>query len=605
MLICVPVREILEMTEGPDKTKVPRRLAAILAADIAGYSALMGADEARTVRDLKEHQAVVLPMIKEHGGRVIDTAGDGILAEFGSVVNAIECAVAFQRTMAQRNADVEETRRMRFRIGINQGDIVFDDSRVYGDGVNVAARLENLAEPGGICISRRVYEDISGKMKLAFVDLGEQQLKNITQPVRVYRISGDLLAATQAIARPALVLPDKPSIAVLPFKNLSGDPEQEYFADGMVEDITTGLSRIRWLFVIARDSSFAYKGKSEDVKQVGRELGVRYLLEGSVRKSANRVRIAGQLIDASTGAHLWADRFDGALEDIFELQDQVTANVVCAIAPKLEQAEIERARRKPTESLDAYDFFLRGLANYYKGTREANEEALRLYYRAIELDPDFSTSYAAAAGCFSMRKGFGWVIDREKEIAEARGLARRAVQLGKDDATALGFAGYALANVGRELDDGAAFLDRALLINPNLPVGWSGSGWVRVWRGEADRAIERFAHGMRISPIDPFMYWMHEGMAHAHFFAGRYDEALTWAKMALRELPHSHGGLRIAAASCALAGRGEEAERLMARLLEIDPALRISNLQNVLGPYRYPEHPEKYENALRKAGLPE
>jgi TolB-like protein len=326
------------MTEGPEKTKVPRRLAAILAADIAGYSALMGADEADTVRSLKEHQAVVLPMIIEHGGRVIDTAGDGILAEFGSVVNAAECAVAIQRTMVERNAGVEETRRMRFRIGINQGDVVFDDTRVYGDGVNVAARLENLAEPGGICISRRVYEDISGKMQLAFVDLG-QQLKNIAQPVRVYRVSDEQLAAARVAAKPALALPDKPSIAVLPFTNMSGDPEQEYFADGMVEEIITGLSRFRWLFVIARNSSFTFKGRAVDAKQVGRELGVRYLLEGSVRKSANRVRIAGQLIDASSGAHLWADRFEGVIENVFELQDQVTASVVGAIAPRLEQAE--------------------------------------------------------------------------------------------------------------------------------------------------------------------------------------------------------------------------------------------------------------------------
>jgi TolB-like protein/class 3 adenylate cyclase len=399
------------MTEGPEKTKVPRRLAAILAADIAGYSALMGADEARTVQDLKEHQAVVLPMIKEHGGRIIDTAGDGILAEFGSVVNAAECAVAIQRTMAERNAEVEETRCMRFRIGINQGDVVFDDSRVYGDGVNVAARLESLAEPGGICISRKVYEDISGKVQLAFVDLGEQQLKNIAQPVRVYRVSGEQLAAARATAKPALALPDKPSIAVLPFTNLSGDPEQEYFADGMVEDIITGLSRFRWLFVIARNSSFAYKGRAVDVRQVGRELGVRYLLEGSVRKSANRVRIAGQLIDASSGVHLWADRYDGAHEDVFELPDQVTASVVGAIAPRLEQAEIERARRKPTESLDAYDFYLRGLANWYKRTREGTNEALRLFYRAIERDPDFAAAYAAAAMCFNRRKPFSWTID--------------------------------------------------------------------------------------------------------------------------------------------------------------------------------------------------
>src|SRR5262245_6350368 len=306
------------LSEGP-KDHLERRLAAILAADIAGYSALMGADEARTVRDLKAHQTVVLPMISAHGGRVIDTAGDGVLAEFGSAVNAVKCAVAVQKTMVEHNALVEPERRMQFRIGINIGDVIHDETRLYGDGVNVAARLENLAEPGGICISRKVYEEVAGKMQVAFVDLGEQQLKNIAQPARVYRISDQQLAAARVTAKPALALPDKPSIAVLPFTNLSGDPEQEYFADGMVEDIITGLSRFRWLFVIARNSSFTYKGRAVDVKQVGRELGVRYLLEGSVRKAANRVRIAGQLIDASSGAHLWADRFEGAIEDVFEL----------------------------------------------------------------------------------------------------------------------------------------------------------------------------------------------------------------------------------------------------------------------------------------------
>jgi TolB-like protein/class 3 adenylate cyclase len=594
------------MTDGPEKTKVPRRLAAILAADIAGYSALMGADDAETVRSLNEHQAVVLPMIKEHGGRIIDTAGDGILAEFASVVNATECAVAIQRAMAERNADVEEARRMRFRIGINQGDVVFDDTRVYGDGVNVAARLENLAEPGGICISRKVYEEVAGKTQLAFLDLGEQQLKNIAQPVRVYRVAGEHFAAARATAKPALALPDKPSIAVLPFTNMSGDPEQEYFADGMVEDIITGLSRFRWLFVIARNSSFTYKGRTVDARQVGRELGVRYLLEGSVRKTGNRVRIAGQLIEASSGAHLWADRFDGAIGDIFDLQDQVTASVVGAIAPRLEQAEIERARRKPTESLDAYDFFLRGLANIYKWTREAHDEALRWYYRAIDLDADFAAAYSAAAMCFSARKAFGWVTDQAKETAEVRRLAQRAVQLGKDDATVLCDAGFALAHVASDLDDGAAFLDRALSFNPNLAWGWLTGGYVKLWLGEPDRAIECFAHAMRLSPIDPHTSFMQTGMAYGHFFAGRYDEAVSWAKMALRELPDSHGALRIGAASCALAGRDNEAKRLIARLLEIDPALRISSLfEDAMGPHRRPEYPTKYVDALRKAGLPE
>jgi adenylate cyclase len=449
-----------------------------------------------------------------------------------------------------------------------------------------------------------VFEEVAGKTQLTFVDLGERQLKNIAQPVRAYRVSGDQLAAARVTAKPILALPDKPSIAVLPFANLSGDPEQEYFADGMVEDITSGLSRFRWLFVIARNSSFTYKGRAVDVRQVGRELGVRYLLEGSVRKSANRVRIAGQLIDASSGSHLWADRFEGAIEDVFALQDQVTASVVGAIAPRLQQAEIERARRKPTESLVAYDLFLRGQANMYKSTREGNDEALHLFYKAVECDPDFAAAYAAAALCIAQRRSLGWAIDRE-EVAEAKRLALRAVQLGKEDAAVLGPAGYVFASAARDLDDGAAFLDRALLINPNLAQGWNLSGWVQVWLGEPDRAIEQFAQAMRLSPTDLALFAMQTGTAHAHFYAGRYADALAWANLALREMPDNHAGLRIAAASCALAGRDEEAKRMMARLLEIDPTLRISNLQNVLGPYRHAEHSAKYADALRKAGLPE
>jgi tetratricopeptide (TPR) repeat protein len=337
---------------------------------------------------------------------------------------------------------------------------------------------------------------------------------------------------------------------------------------------------------------------------VGRELGVRYLLEGSVRKSANRVRIAGQLIDASSGAHLWADRFEGAIEDVFELQDRVTASVVGAIAPRLERAEIERARHKPTESLDAYDLLLRGQANLYKWTKEGTDEALRFFYKAIELDPDFSVAYAAAALSFCRpHRRSDWIINQGQEVAEVRRLARRAVQLGEEDATVLCDAGYALAYVGKELDDGVAFLDRALFINPNLASGWHFSGWVKVWFGDPDRAVECFAHAMRISPIDPRAFFLQEGMAHAHFFAGRYDDALTWARMALRDLPDSHAALRIGAASGALAGR--EAKSLMARLLEIDPGLRVSNFQNILGPYGHPEHPAKYAEALRRAGLPE
>jgi len=387
------------MTEGPEKPKVLRRLAAILAADIAGYSTLMGVDEAGTVRDLKAHQAVVLPMIEEHGGRIIDTAGDGILAEFSSVVNAAECAVAVQRTMAQRNAGVEESRRMRFRIGINQGDVVFDDSRIYGDGVNIAARLESIAEPGGICISRKVYEDITGRMQLAFVDIGEHHLKNIAQPVRVYRISGEQLAVPRLSVKPALALPDKPSIAVLPFTNMSGDPEQEYFADGMVEEIITALSRIHWLFVIARNSSFTYKGRAVDVKQVGRELGVLYVLEGSVRKAGNRIRITAQLLDATNGAHLWADRFDGTPEDVFELQDNVASSVAGVIEPALQTAEYRRSTQRPTDDLTAYDLYLQARVARAALDRESTMRALELIGQALDRDPNYGSALAVAVSC--------------------------------------------------------------------------------------------------------------------------------------------------------------------------------------------------------------
>ena len=393
----------------PGQDRVERRLAAILAADVAGYSRLTGLDEEGTHARLQDHlRSLVDPKIAEHRGRVVKNTGDGLLAEFSSVVDAVRCALDVQRGMAQRNKDVPQERRIEFRIGINVGDVMIDRGDVFGDSVNVAARLEGLAEPGGICVSRRVLEDIQRKLDIAFEDAGEQQLKNIEGSVRVYRLR---LGGAAATTRPALPLPDKPSIAVLPFQNMSGDPEQEYFADGIVEDLIMALSRFRWLFVIARNSSFTYKGRAVDVKRVGRELGVRYVLEGSVRKAENLVRIAGQLIDASTGAHLWADRFDGELKDIFDLQDQVTARVVTVIAPKLVGAEIERAQRKPTDRLDAYDYYLRGEASSRPWTREANSEALRLYCKAIELDPDFASAYGRAAFCYVQRKARGWMIN--------------------------------------------------------------------------------------------------------------------------------------------------------------------------------------------------
>jgi TolB-like protein len=573
---------------------------AILAADVAGYSRLMGQDEEGTLAALKTlRHSLIDPKIQSHRGRTVKTTGDGSLVEFASAVDAVRCAMEIQCAMAERNADVPGDRRIDFRIGINVGDIILDEGDIYGDGVNIAARVETLAKPGAICLSENAYQQIKGKLALDVYDTGEQQLKNIAQPVRVYGVR-----LGSAAMRPALPLPDKPSIAVLPFQNMSGDPEQEYFVDGMAEDIITALSRMRWLFVIARNSSFTYKGRAVDLKQVGRELGVRYALEGSVRKVANRVRITGQLIDTATGAHLWADRFDGGLEDVFDLQDRVTTNVVGAIAPTLERAEIERSKRKPTESLGAYDYFLRGMASVHQWTSDANDVALRMFLKAIELDPDFASAYGMAAWCYVWRSINRWTVDREQENAEAIRLARRAVDLGADDAVALCMGGYALAFVAHDLDGGAALIERALSMNPNLAWAWHSSGWLRDFLGEPEAAIKHLEHGMRLSPLDPFVFRAYAGLACAHLLAGRYEESSLWAERALQRRPNLLVAIRESAASYALGGRLVEAQKAMAQLRHFDPELRISNLTDWL-PLRRPQDIARYEEGLRKAGLPE
>jgi len=581
--------------------RVERRLTAILAADVAGYSQLMGVDEEGTHKHLKAHLSeLVDPKIRQHHGHIIKNTGDGLLAEFVSVVDAVRCAAEIQRGMATRNADIPQEKRIDFRIGINVGDMIIDSGDIFGDGVNIAARLEGIAEPGGICVSGRVQEDAQGRLDVAFEDQGKQQLKNIAKPVRVFRVR---VNETDKVVSSAPVLPSKPSIAVLPFTNMSGDPEQEYFADGMVEEIITALSRAHWLFVIARNSSFTYKGRAVDVKQVGRELGVRYVLEGGVRKAANRIRVTAQLIDVSTGTHLWADRFEGSLEDIFDLQDQVAASVVGAIARKLEQAEIERAKRKPTESLDAYDYFLRGMANTHQVTREAYGEALALFNRAIGLDSSFASAHGGAAYCYSLAKSIGQRMSRE-EIAEAARLARRAVELGREDAIALALGGIALAYVAGDVEGGAAAVDRALVLNPNLATAWHFSGWVRVYLGEPDTAIEHSAHAMRLSPLDPYAYGMETAMAFAYLFAGRYDEARSWAEKAARGEPRYVPALRIAAASSALAGRLEGAQNFIRRLRQVDPTFRVSHAARA-STLRRLEDRMRYAEGLRKAGLPE
>ncbi len=591
--------------------RVERRLVAVLAADVAGYSRLMGIDEEGTLARLKAaRKTLVDPAIASHRGRIVKTTGDGMLVEFGSAVDAVRCAVEVQNGMADRNASVPQDQVIQFRVGIHVGDIIIDDNDIFGDGVNIAARLEGIAEPGGVCLSDDAYRQIRGKVDIICNDLGPQTLKNIAESMRAWliQLGGQSSVAVKpaSLARQALTLalPDKPSIAVLPFQNMSGDPEQEYFADGIVEDIITALSRFGQLFVIARNSSFTYKGRAVDVKQVGRELGVRYVLEGSVRKAAKRVRITGQLIDATTGAHVWADRFEGGIEDIFDLQDQVTATVVGQLAPTLEKAEIERAKRKLTENLDAYDYHLRGLAKFYLTTKQSTDEALALFHKTIELDPEFSAAYGMAARCYAVRKINGWVTDRTIEIAEATHLAGRAVELGKDDAIALCTAGFALAFVGGNLDFGAALVDRAISLNPNLAIAWMFGGMVRNYLGEPSNAIEYFTRAKRLNPRDPRIANTLSGLAQAYLYLGRYDEAASWADQAIGQDPNYLSSLRAAAASYALAGQSAKAAEIMGRLRKIDPALRLSNLKNYTT-LRRPEDFASLAEGLRRAGLPE
>ncbi|WP_283813882.1 adenylate/guanylate cyclase domain-containing protein [Bradyrhizobium niftali] len=593
--------------------RVERRLAAVLAADVAGYSRLMTTDEEGTLARLKAvRKAIVDPAIASYRGRIVKTTGDGMLVEFASAVDAVRNAVEVQRRMAEQNAAVPQDQRIEFRIGINVGDIIFDDNDIFGDGVNVAARLEGIAEPGGVCMSDDAYRQVRGKVDIAYDDMGPQPLKNIAEPMRAWRVrltgqTSSVVQSDSAVSQhQTLPLPDKPSIAVLPFQNMSGDPEQDYFADGIVEDIITALSRFKTLFVIARNSSFTYKGRAVDVKQVGRELGVRYVLEGSVRRAANRVRITGQLVDTAAGAHLWANRFDGGLGDIFDLQDQVTESIVGAIAPAVEKAEIERAKRKPTESLDAYDHYLRGLASSYRITnRQANEEALRFFNKVIKLDPGFASAYGRAALCYAWAKTNGWISFTPTEIAKVKKLAQRAVELGKDDVIALAASGYTLAFVARDLGGGAALIDRALAFNSNWAEAWFWGGWVKNWLGEPEAAIERFARAIRLNPLDPSISGVRAGLSHAHFFLGHYDEAVSWAAVALQDNQDFQPALRMEAASGAMAGRSEQAHQALLRLRQMNPTLRVSNLKDLLGPYRRAEDISRYEEGLRRAGLPE
>jgi TolB-like protein len=583
--------------------RAQRRLAAILAADVVGYSRLMELDEAGTLAALKmRRQDVLVPLVAQHNGRVVKLMGDGVLVEFGSAVDAVQCAIRLQKGFAGANEGVEETSRIIMRIGVNLGDVIIEGSDIYGDGVNVAARLEGLAEPGGICVSASVHDQVTGKLSLAFEDLGECTLKNIAKPVRVYHArNGEV---SEGAARPILALPDKPSIAVLPFQNMSGDSEQEYFADGMVEDIITGLSRFNALFVIARNSSFTYKGRAVDIKQVGREMGVRYVLEGSVRKAGNRVRITGQLIDTSTGSHLWAERFEGMLEDVFDLQDQVTASVVGAITPKLEQVEIERTKRKPTDRLDAYDYYLRGMMGFHKWSQEGSEEALTNFNKALVIDASYAAAFGMVARTYVQRSAGGWMGDRASEVAEAERTARKAAQLGHDDAVALSAAGLAYSDFLDLIEDGDALVDRAISLNPNLASAWLNSCWTKTALGEPALALEHIEKAQRLSPNDPQKSSFHAAKAYALVCIGGFAEAYSSARAATRERPNFLLYECIAAASAALSGNATDAKGIVARLLKTNPDLRLSHVSTLL-PFRRLEDASRWENGLRMAGFPE
>jgi TolB-like protein len=546
-----------------------RRLAAILAADVAGYSRLIGADEGGTLERLKALRRELLdPKIAEHKGRLVKTTGDGLLVEFGSVVDALRCAVEVQREMGGRNDGALPDNRIEFRIGINVGDIVVEDGDIFGDGVNVASRLEGLAEPGGICVAARVQEDAAGKLDLTFEDIGEQQLKNIARPVRAYRVV--------TAARPAMPqrgsgppLPDKPSIAVLPFANMSGDPEQEYFADGMVEEIITALSRIRWLFVIARNSSFTYKGQPIDVKQVGRDLGVRYVLEGSVRKAGQRVRITAQLIDATNGAHLWADRFDGSLGDVFDLQDRVASSVAGVVEPALQAAETARSAHRPTNDLTAYDLYLRAYAMFVSPARQT-PEVLRLLEQAIARDPRYGPALAWAAICCHRLVLDDQSADPEADRLKGVDFARRALEVAGDDPGILVNAPLALAYFGEDIGAMLALVDRALALNPNYARGWHISGTLRLRAGQPDLAIEHIDVSRRLSPRAPVGNSL-AVLGEAHFLSRRFDEAAPKLLLAIQDGPSSPQPYRFLAACYAHMGRLGEAREIVARLRAIAP----------------------------------
>jgi adenylate cyclase len=519
----------------------------------------------------------------------------------------VQCAVEVQARLASANEGVPADRRLEFRIGVHVGDVMIRDGDMFGDGVNTAARLQTLAEPGGVCISSAVHEHVRRVLPHRFSDLGPQVAKNIDEPLRAYLLSSGGEAAPATVAaqprRPkALPLPDRPSIAVLPFNNLSGDRDQEYFADGLVEDIITGLSRVRSFFVIARNSSFTYKGRAVDVRQVSRELGVRYVLEGSIRKAGPRVRITGQLIDATTGHHVWADRFDGEIKDIFELQDKITESVVGAVEPSIRLQEIKQARAKPTSYITAYDLYLRALPHFYSMTREGFAEVRKLTNEALSIDPDFTLAKALGAYIRSISVSQCW--HEPDDIRVAVRMAREVLAEARDDPTSLRFAAQVLAYSAKDYESALGAIDRSLYLNPNSAQGYTGGGWVNAYAGRPLIAIDHFERAMRLSPIDPEKGIALSGIGMSHLMLERFEEALTWGASALQEMPNYGSSHRVVIGALVGLGRLEEARTAASRLLEVFPSYTLS-LQKEINPWRDEAFAERYVEALRIAGIPE
>jgi adenylate cyclase len=589
-----------------DLTKVSRRLVAVFAADVEGYSRLMGFDEVGTLKGLTERRTILDGLIADHGGRIANTAGDSVLAEFGSAVDAVQCAVDAQAALAEANARLAPDRRINFRIGIHVGDVMIRAGDLFGDGVNIAARLQSIAKPGGVCISGATYDQVRKVLPMSFGDLGAQQVKNIQELIRAYQVSAP--SETQQTARvrfaeteSAPPLPDKPSIAVLPFQNMSGDPEQEYFADGMVEEIITALSRFKSLFVIARNSSFTFKGRAIDVREVGRRLGVRYVLEGSVRKASEKVRITGQLIDAITGVHIWTDRFERDLTDVFALQDEVTVAVVSAIQPKLLQNEIAVAARRRPENLTAYDFYLRAIPQFYLSTREGVAEAMRLAHRALELDPWFGLVAALAGLCHMNSVIWGYAVDPEFDRKEAIRLLRLALSLDDGDPDTLAWASLISAYMIGDYESATELADRAVALNPNSFLAWNYRGWVYKNAGLPEEAVRSFERAIRMSPVDPMLHFAFAGMGYAFVELGRFDEAIVAGKKAHRQSPSYATAYRCLACALAHLGRDAEAQEAAARVLEHDPTFTMTAHVARGGQ----SNSKLLMEGLRKAGLPE